>query len=484
MQCTPGGRGRPAVDVGATREGPRRRAGSEPNRSDGLRRVRAPRPARACGGPWRAGPPRPERPAPRCAEPRRASSTSRRISPRASRRGAHRRRPSATRRRRRATSTPEPPRPSAAMRQGADVIYQAVARRRPLGRLRGLPRACSAPGHLGDWSYEVLGRQARPGGRRLPPSCSSAPYTEWVGRMQGVEPEHLHVLTGDERAPQPSRLRLLGVLPARQSRLRGDRARRRRAAPTSIRPTPTPSHTARSAGGRRRAARASPSRRSPQPRRRDGPPPDPLARRRDHHRRPVLAVATERRPSAAHGFDSETYERARVTKQSCRSRGDGSRPAALRAPPGGPLMTAATAATYPGPRVSPRFRRRHPDDVFFDLEGDPFARRRARVPVRRGRRSTWTARPVTTRSGAHDRDAAEKTAFEAFIDLVMSASPAPTRTCTSTTTRRTSDRARRLDGHARRPARTRSTTCSAARCSSTSTKWSARAAGLDRVATP
>ena len=83
----------------------------------------------------------------------------------------------------------------AAMRAGADVVYQATFFD---GRWRGhadfLLRV-ERPSDLGAWSYEVadtkLARRAKAGA--ILQVCS---YVEQVARVQGVTPEHLHLVLG------------------------------------------------------------------------------------------------------------------------------------------------------------------------------------------------------------------------------------------------------------------------------------------------
>ncbi|MCU1374844.1 MAG: protein of unknown function, putative recB domain [Actinomycetia bacterium] len=84
----------------------------------------------------------------------------------------------------------------AAMRAGADVIFQATFFD---GRWRGhadfLLRV-EAPSDLGPWSYEVadtkLARRAKPAA--VIQLCG---YAEHVARVQGVWPEEVEVVTGD-----------------------------------------------------------------------------------------------------------------------------------------------------------------------------------------------------------------------------------------------------------------------------------------------
>jgi len=84
---------------------------------------------------------------------------------------------------------------TAAMRAGADVVYQATFFD---GRWRGhadfLLRV-DRPSDLGAWSYEVadtkLARRAKAGA--ILQICS---YVEQLSRVQGIEPEHMHVVLG------------------------------------------------------------------------------------------------------------------------------------------------------------------------------------------------------------------------------------------------------------------------------------------------
>ena len=85
----------------------------------------------------------------------------------------------------------------AAMRRGDDVIYQATFFD---GRWRGhadfLLKVDTPSPELGAWSYEVadtkLARRVKAGA--LLQMCH---YSEHVARLQGVEPVHMHVITGD-----------------------------------------------------------------------------------------------------------------------------------------------------------------------------------------------------------------------------------------------------------------------------------------------
>jgi uncharacterized protein len=81
------------------------------------------------------------------------------------------------------------------MRAGAEVVYQAVLRE---GEWRGLAdflERVERPSELGEWSYEVtdtkLARRAK--ATHVLQLCF---YSEQVGRLQGIEPEWMHVALG------------------------------------------------------------------------------------------------------------------------------------------------------------------------------------------------------------------------------------------------------------------------------------------------
>src|SRR6266566_4833057 len=84
----------------------------------------------------------------------------------------------------------------AAMRTGADVIYQGALTD---GYWRGyadfLERVPKPSPALGDWSYEVidtkLARQPKP--EFIVQLCL---YSDLLSRVQGLQPEHLHIVLG------------------------------------------------------------------------------------------------------------------------------------------------------------------------------------------------------------------------------------------------------------------------------------------------
>ena len=93
---------------------------------------------------------------------------------------------------------------TAAMQAGADVIYQATFFD---GRWRGhADFVCRVerPSRLGPWSYEVTDAKLA---RRVKAAAilQLCAYSEQVALVQGVAPEHIHVLGGDQIS-RPHRL--------------------------------------------------------------------------------------------------------------------------------------------------------------------------------------------------------------------------------------------------------------------------------------
>ena len=282
---------------------------AEPERSHGLRRVRAPHAARAR--------------APPAARSRRAKRDDPMLDV-LSRRGIEhedkllgrstptRRRPSSR------SSTPTAPAPRSttrrsetldAMRKGVDVIYQATFFD---GRWRGHADFLLRVEHAERARRLVLRgrrRQARPPreGRRA--SCRCATYSEHArSASRASRRDHIHVITGDgERHTVPAR-RLLRLLPRAQGALRGARARRR---PTDRTPTRSRSTTAASAAGSTCARDQSPRRRPPLPRRRHAPRPDPQARRRRRRARATALARRSRADPHVDGIGDAPLERLR-----------------------------------------------------------------------------------------------------------------------------------------------------------------------------
>jgi predicted RecB family nuclease len=83
----------------------------------------------------------------------------------------------------------------AAMRAGADVVYQAVLLQDDWRGLADFLERVDEPSELGSWSYEVadakLARRSKPA--HVLQLCF---YTEQVARIQGREPDRMHLLLG------------------------------------------------------------------------------------------------------------------------------------------------------------------------------------------------------------------------------------------------------------------------------------------------
>jgi uncharacterized protein len=84
----------------------------------------------------------------------------------------------------------------AAMRAGADVIYQATFYDGGWGGQADFLLRTSRPSDLGDWSYDIADTKLA---RRLkvPALLQMAMYAERLAELQGVPPEFLTVVTGD-----------------------------------------------------------------------------------------------------------------------------------------------------------------------------------------------------------------------------------------------------------------------------------------------
>ena len=191
-------------------------------------------------------------------------------------------------------------------------------------------------------------------------------YSEQLARLQGREPEHIHVLLGNGE---------LRVVPAaRVRRLRAARplaaraVRRRRRPPTE----PYPSDHCGICEFKRDLRRVVGRGRPPLPRRRPLPQPDREARgRRDHDARRARARA-ERAAARPQRRDVREAPPA------------GRAPARPRARPASPSTSCSTRSRRAASRCCPT---RRPGDLFFDFEGNPFwdEQGSARVPVGRAR---------------------------------------------------------------------------------------------------
>ncbi|MDQ3875915.1 MAG: TM0106 family RecB-like putative nuclease, partial [Actinomycetota bacterium] len=84
-----------------------------------------------------------------------------------------------------------------AMRAGAEIVYQAVFLEGDWRGLADFVERVDRPSELGPWSYEVadakLARRPKP--RHVLQLCF---YSEQVGRVQGVEPEFMHLVLGSQ----------------------------------------------------------------------------------------------------------------------------------------------------------------------------------------------------------------------------------------------------------------------------------------------
>ncbi len=86
----------------------------------------------------------------------------------------------------------------AAMRSGADIIYQGTLVTAPLFGRTDFLRKVARPSDLGDWSYEVVDTKlARSTKAKF--AVQLAVYSELVAQAQGVEPEWMHVKLGNGR---------------------------------------------------------------------------------------------------------------------------------------------------------------------------------------------------------------------------------------------------------------------------------------------
>ena len=293
-------------------------------------------------------------------------------------------------RRRRATD--------AAMRAGAEVIYQATfARDGWRGRADFLVRV-DEPSDLGDWSYEPhdtkLARSAKPAA-----VLQLAWYAEEIAAIQGRLPERLHVVLGHERGRDAT---------GRPTSTRTCASRRRGCARTSSsRPGDVPVAVRallalrlrlglpRSAGRTTTTSRGSPrsaATRSGSSTRVDVTTLTGLAES------PPICASAGSPPAMLETLRDQAalqlhrYRTGELTRTACSSR----RPARARPAAGAvarrPLLRhGGRSVLRPG--------------------------RRARVPVRRALARSRTAGPTTRPFWAHDRDG-EQRAFEQFVDFV------------------------------------------------------------------
>jgi predicted RecB family nuclease len=83
-----------------------------------------------------------------------------------------------------------------AMRRGVDVVYQAMLFDGAWGGQADFLRRVEKPSSLGPWSYEIADTKLA---RRMKVAAllQMATYAERLAELQGREPDHVHVVTGD-----------------------------------------------------------------------------------------------------------------------------------------------------------------------------------------------------------------------------------------------------------------------------------------------
>ena len=372
------------------------------------------------------------------------------------------------------------------MADGADVIYQATFFD---GTWRGhadfLLRVDdpARPSVWGLYHYEVadtkLARHVK--ASAVLQICS---YVDQLERIQGVRPEWIHVaLGGSARSRRaPARRRLHGVLPQCPRPVPGDDGRTQ--TPATYPPGDDLSGSRRPLRRLplgRRVRRAPPRGRSPEPRRRDHPPASASAHgARASPRCEALGDLALPLRAAARGHErpgapERVREQARIQ---------------LGGPADRALPLRAARCPIPARRSRPsaawpRSRRRRPGDLFFDIEGDPFAfedgldylfgvlRRPTARSMRSGRATRTASSPWTP----------SERAFEQLIDFVidrLERRPGPARLPLRAVR---ADRAQAPDGSLR-DARGRGRPAAPARASSsTSSASSARGCGRRSRAT-
>jgi predicted RecB family nuclease len=83
-----------------------------------------------------------------------------------------------------------------AMRRGVDVVYQATFFNGAWGGQADFLRRVEKPSSLGEWSYEIADTKLT---RRMKVAAllQMVTYAERLAELQGREPDHVHVVTGD-----------------------------------------------------------------------------------------------------------------------------------------------------------------------------------------------------------------------------------------------------------------------------------------------
>ncbi|MEA3019354.1 MAG: hypothetical protein QOI47_878 [Actinomycetota bacterium] len=284
----------------------------------------------------------------------------------------------------------------AAMAVGVEVIYQATFFD---GTWRGhvdfLERV-DLPSDLGDWSYEPVDTKLA---RRVKAAAvlQLCEYARMVAAVQGVEPAHVHVVTGDR---ERHTVRLVDAA-AYERRVRADLLVAVSDGARTTYPDPC---------GHCGICRWQES--CIEVRRADDHLSLVAGLRRDHTRKLASAgitTLTRLAESDARALDDlkmsdATKERIRVqARLQLRHRRTGERSYELLDPQPGRGLSLLPAAS--------------PGDIFFDIEGDPFATDDG-LEYLLGAVTVEGGAPEYTAFWAHDQ-AQEKRSFEAFVDFVI-----------------------------------------------------------------
>ena len=325
-----------------------------------------------------------------------------------------------------------------AMAAGADVIYQATFFDGTLARPRRLPaprRRAGPSVALGAVPLRGRRHQARPPrqGQRDPPDLLvRRPARADPGRPARVAPRRARRQRPDRRAAP--RRRLHGLLPQRPRPIPRDAGGRDAGdVPAGRRPTRSRSSTATSAAGRPNASTRRRDRRPPEPRRRDQRPP---ATGPDRPRRRDARGA--RRPAPADGAAARGHRRGRA-RPGPRAGADPARGPARRAASSTSCSCPTRAADRARSAAWRRCRAPSPGDLFFDIEGDPYAFDDGLDYLFGVLDTDGTFHAIWSRDEAGEFSPRRRTArLRAPHRLHHRAPRRATRRCTSTTTRRTS----------------------------------------------
>ena len=89
-----------------------------------------------------------------------------------------------------------------ALHEGVDAIYQATFLDAPWGGRSDFLVRVNTPSALGSWSYEVVETKlAR--STKATAVVQLCFYSDLLSRIQGVEPQWMHVVLGGATAPEP-----------------------------------------------------------------------------------------------------------------------------------------------------------------------------------------------------------------------------------------------------------------------------------------